>query len=628
MSSPSENTPVSSTDETQPAAVSEVLEWLGPVLEKTEPHMTIPWFIRNRAERTPKAPIIAYKTAMGANWRNISCMEFMEEVNTIARGLIGLGLESGDAIAIMSHTRYEWTLLDVAAWCAGLVVVPIYETSSVEQIGYILGDAQVKLVVAETMVLAQLVQAARDQGVPGLKILSLDNSALLKISNAAHGVPQAEVDARVAALTTDDLATIVYTSGTTGRPKGAELTHGNFTVLAHNGHSWMGEIANHKRSRLLLFLPLAHVYARFLEVFQLTGQGVLAHTPDTKNLLHDLESFRPSYLLAVPRVLEKIYNSAEQSAGSGMKLKTFRWAAATAIAYSKALDTEEGPSKTLSAQHRLADTLVYGKLKSLLGGHCKYVVSGGGPLGERLGHFYRGLGITVLEGYGLTETVGPLSVNTQRLSKIGTVGPPISTVGVRISDEGEILVKGPTVFRGYHNQPEANAEAFVDGWFRTGDIGSLDLDGYLRITGRSKELIVTAGGKNVSPASLEDPLRAHPLVSQVVVVGDKRPFIAALLTLDSEMLPGWLANHNLPPMTVSEAAQHPEVMHALHKAVERANQGVSRAESIRKITILETDFTEANGFLTPSMKVKRRAVLQAFAAEIDELYGGPVPADK
>ncbi|MCS4484161.1 AMP-dependent synthetase/ligase [Gleimia sp. 6138-11-ORH1] len=615
----------SAAEEDQPKTTTEVLEWHGPVLEKTEMHMTIPWMIRRRIQRSPKAPIIARKTQMGANWRNISGVEFLEEVNTVARGLIGMGLERGDAIAIMSHTRYEWTLLDVAAWSAGLVVVPIYETSSVDQVAHILQDAQVKLIVVETMILAQLVQAARTSSSGSLKVLSLDNSALLKITAAAQDVPLSEVEARIEAMTIADLATIVYTSGTTGLPKGVELSHGNFTVLAHNGHSWMGEVANHKRSRLLLFLPLAHVYARFLEVFQLTGQGILAHTPNIKNLLTDLESFRPSYLLGVPRVLEKIYNSAEQAASSGMKLKTFRWAVATAIAYSKALDTAEGPSKTLRAQHRLADILVYRKLKDLLGGNCKYVVSGGGPLGERLGHFYRGLGIIVLEGYGLTETVGPLSVNTPRVSKIGTVGPPISTVGVRISDEGEILVKGPTVFRGYHNMPAETDECFTQGWFKTGDIGYLDRDGYLRITGRAKELIVTAGGKNVAPAALEDPLRAHPLVSQVVVVGDQRPFIAALLTLDSEMLPGWLANHGLPPMTVSEAAQHSEVLQALHRAVERANESVSRAESIRKITILDTDFTEANGFLTPSMKVKRRAVHEAFATEIDKIYGGPIP---
>lgn len=621
-----ENTVPNSTSnaEAKPSAASEVLEWHGPVLEKTEMYMTIPWWIRQRAERTPKSPIIARKTQMGANWRNVSCADFLEEVNLIARGLIGLGLQPGESIAIMSHTRYEWTLLDVAGWFAGLVVVPIYETSSVEQISHILTDSNVKLVVAETMVLAQLVMSARDKAQPGIKIYSLDNAAILKINAAAKNIPQSEVDARVEQLSITDLATIVYTSGTTGKPKGVELTHGNFTILAQNGHSWMAEIAQHRRSRLLLFLPLAHVYARFLQVFQLTGGGVLAHTPDTKNLLRDLESFRPSYLLAVPRVLEKIYNSAEQTAASGVKLRTFRWAAKVAIAYSRALDTSEGPSKTLRAQHQMADALVYRKLKDLLGGHCKYVISGGGPLGERLGHFYRGLGVNVLEGYGLTETTAPLAVNTPSLSKIGTVGPPISTVGVRISDEGEIMVKGPSVFRGYHNNPTASAAAFENGWFKTGDLGFLDRDGYLRITGRAKELIVTAGGKNVSPAPLEDGLRAHPLISQVVVVGDQRPFIAALVTLDAEMLPGWLSNHGLPSLTVSEAATHPEVLQALNRAVERANESVSRAESIRKITVLDTDFTEANGFLTPSLKVKRQIVMKEFADVIDEIYGGPV----
>ena len=323
-------------------------------------------------------------------------------------------------------------------------------------------------------------------------------------------------------------------------------------------------------------------------------------------------------------MLEKIYNSADQSAGSGVALRTFRWAAKTAIQYSRAMDTEQGPSKALKTQHQLADALVYRKIKNLLGGNCEFIISGGGPLGTRLGHFYRGVGVTVLEGYGLTETIGPLAVNTPRLSKIGTVGPPISTVAVRISDEGEVLVKGPSVFPRYHNMPEETAEVFDDGWFHTGDIGSLDRDGYLQITGRQKEILVTAGGKNVVPTILEDRLRGHPLVSQVVVVGDKRPFVAALVTIDAEMLPGWLKNHNLPPMTVSEAIVHPDVLAALNRAVERANQAVSRAESIRKIKVLATDFTEANEMLTPSMKVKRAVVHRVFEDEINEIYGGPV----
>lgn len=611
--------------DTEPeASETEVLEWHGPVLERTDDYMSIPWYIRERVKRAPRQPIIARKAQMGSTWRNISGRDFLDEVNVLARGLISFGLEPGDTIAIMSHTRYEWTLLDVAGWSAGLTVVPIYETSSVDQIAHILEDAAIKLVITETMVMAQLVQAARDRVSEGLRIFSLDNSALMRIIEHGLDVPDDEVDRRVEELTIHDAATIVYTSGTTGPPKGVVLTHGNFVTLARNGHEWMPEIAKPRHSRLLLFLPLAHVYARFLQVFQLTGGGILGHTPNTRNLLADLESFRPTYLLAVPRVLEKIYNSADQSAGSGFSLKTFRWAAKTAIQYSRALDTEAGPSRGLKAQHQLADTLVYRKIKDLLGGNCKYVVSGGGPLGERLGHFYRGLGVTVLEGYGMTESVGPLSVNTPRLSKIGTVGPPISTVAVKISEDGEVLVKGPTIFKRYHNMPKETDAAWSDGWYHTGDIGSLDRDGYLQITGRAKELIVTAGGKNVVPTILEDRLRGHPLVSQVVVVGDQRPFIAALITIDSEMLPGWLRNHNLPAMTVSEAINHPEVKNALNRAVERANQAVSRAESIRKIKILTSDFTEANGLLTPSLKVKRPVVHRRFEDEINEIYGGPI----
>ncbi|MDT3767460.1 AMP-dependent synthetase/ligase [Gleimia hominis] len=603
----------------------DVVEWHGPILRTVEPEQTIAHLIRERVRANPQATVVAQKSQMGSTWRNVSGGEFIDEVDTVARGLLAMGLKRGDAIAIMSHTRYEWTLLDVAGWSLGLVVVPIYETSSVDQIAHILEDSRAKVVFTETMVMYQLVQAARSSGVEGLKIFSFDNSAMLRVTADAADVPQERVMQCLSELTIDDTATIIYTSGTTGKPKGVELKHSNFTSLCLNGHEWMPQIAKHSKSRLLLFLPLAHVYARFLEVFQLTGEGVLGHTPDTKNLLSDLESFRPSYLLAVPRVLEKIYNSAQQTAGTGLKHTTFSWAAKTAIEYSRALSTEEGPSRVLKTQHQLADALVYRKLRDLLGGNVDYVISGGGPLGERLGHFYRGMGVTVLEGYGLTETTAPLAVNTPDLSKIGTVGKPIATVNVRIAQNREILVKGPSVFSGYHNLPERTAESIdEDGWFHTGDFGSLDRDGYLRITGRLKELIVTAGGKNVAPNILEDRLRGHPLISQVVVVGDKRPFIGALVTLDAEMLPGWLKNHGLPPLTLSQAVNEPEVQSALNRAVERANQAVSRAESIRKIKILTTDFTQANGLLTPSLKVKRELVLRQFEDEINDLYGGPV----
>ena len=605
---------------------TQALEWHAPTLVRIDENTTIPHLLARRVQRSARRPLIARKLEMGDTWQNMTAAEFYEDVQATAAGLIGLGLEQGDALAIMSRTRYEWTLLDYSSWCAGLLPVPIYETSSGEQIEYIIQDANVRAVITETVTQRELAESAcRRLGRSDITLLSLDAEAMQTIRDAGVTIPRTMVAQRTQALTTDDLATIVYTSGTTGRPKGTEITHGNFTELALNAHAWMPEVAMGKDSRLLLFLPLAHVFARFLQVFQLSGEGILGHTPDTKNLLPDLATFRPSYLLVVPRVLEKIYNSADAKAGRGGKQKIFRWAANVAVQYSQALETPEGPSRRLKMQHAAASHLVYSKIIQLVGGNARFIISGGAPLSTRLAHFYTGLGLPVLEGYGLTETVGPLSVNTPRLSKIGTVGPPLPPLSVRISDEGEILIQGPSVFRGYHNNPEATAASFTeDGWFKTGDLGSLDRDGYVRITGRAKDIIVTAGGKNVAPASLEDPLRGHPLISQVVVVGDKRPFISALITLDAEMLQLWLKNHGLPPMSIGEAATNIEVLSALERAVDRANEHVSRAESIRKIRVLTTDFTEANGLLTPSLKVKRKAVLERYADVIDDIYGGPV----
>ncbi|WP_371152914.1 AMP-dependent synthetase/ligase [Buchananella felis] len=607
------------------AADGRVIQWTAPRLVEVTERTTIPSLLAARVERSADRPLLAVKDALGTNWRYLTAAQFSEEVECTAAGLIGLGLEAGARVAIMSRTRYEWTLLDYSCWAAGLVPVPIYETSSGEQIEYIVRDADVRAVVTETTTQLELARAAcQAAGLPQAHLFSLDTDAIDQIQAMGADVPPGAVAERTAALTTASLATIVYTSGTTGRPKGTVITHGNFTDLAVNSHAWMPEVAMGQDSRLLLFLPLAHVFARFLQVFQLSGEGILGHTPDTKNLLADLATFKPSYLLAVPRVLEKIYNSADAKTGGGLKQKLFRWSAKVAIAYSRALEKGPAPA-SLRLQRAIADRLVYAKIRALVGGNAGFIISGGAPLSTRLAHFYTGLGLPVLEGYGLTETVGPLSVNTPTLSKIGTVGPALPPLQVRISDDGEILIKGPSVFQGYHNAPEATAAAFTeDGWFRTGDLGSLDSDGYVRITGRAKEIIVTAGGKNVAPAALEDPLRGHPLISQVVVVGDQRPFVAALVTLDEEMLPGWLKNHALPAMPVTEAATHPEVLAALDRAVERANRHVSRAEAIRKIKVLTTDFTEANGLLTPSLKVKRAEVIARFAAQVDEIYGGPV----
>ena len=595
----------------------------------TEPDSswTVPWLLADRIDRDPQSTIIERKSPLGNSWVAVSARSFGEDVARIASGLMGLGLEQGQAVSIMAHTSYEWTLLDMAIARAGLVSVPIYETDSAEQIEWILADAQVRLVVTESVALAHVVRQAADafraahpQG-QEVRVLSLDRDALTTISEAGREVGRQDLDARSQAVSGDDVFSIIYTSGTTGRPKGVEITHLMAAGLAWNGVRWIPDLLFTEDTRLLLFLPLAHVYARCLQLLSLAGEGVLGHTPDVKTLLPDLQSFAPSYVLAVPRVLEKIYNAADAKAGSGARLKLFRWAAKVAISYSRALDTPTGPSPALRRAHAVADRLVFRKIRALMGPNARFIISGGGPLGQRLGHFYRGLGLVILEGYGLTETIGPVSVNTDWLNKIGTVGPPVCGNEIRIGEDDEIQVRGLGVFSTYHNNPKATAESFTaDGWFRTGDIGALDEDGYLRITGRKKELIVTAGGKNVAPAQLEDRLRGHPLISQVLVVGDEEPFIAALITLDKEMLPQWLRNHGLPVMDVVEASTHPQVLAALDRAVARTNRAVSRAESIRAFRVLTTDFTEANGLLTPSLKVKRGPVMEAHAEVIADIY--------
>ncbi len=555
-------------------------------------------------------------------WLPVTAREFDADVVSVAKGLVARGVQPGDRVGIMSRTRYEWTLLDWALWAAGAIVVPVYETSSAEQVMWIATDADVSLLIVESAHHAATVEEVRAD-LPGLRAVEvIDDGAVEALRAAGVGVDDAEIARRRGLARLDDIATIIYTSGTTGRPKGAQLTHGNFVVLTRNSVEGLGEVVGTPGARTLLFMPLAHVFARFVEVLCVPAGCVLAHTPDTKNLLPDLASFRPTFILSVPRVFEKVYNSTEQKAAAGGKLKVFQWAAATSIAYSRALDTPSGPGLGLKVQHTIAGKLVYSKLRTALGGQVEWAISGGAALGERLGHFYRGIGLKVLEGYGLTETTAPSTVNRPGATKIGTVGIPLPGSAVRIAPDGEIEVKGPQVFPGYHRNDAATAEAFNDGWFRTGDLGSLDEDGFLRITGRKKEIIVTAAGKNVAPAVLEDRLRGHPLISQVVVVGDARPFIGALVTIDPEGLPGWLLAHGRTEMTVAEAATDPEVLASIEKGVARANRAVSRAESIRKYRILSTDLTIANGYLTPKLSVRRAQVVKDFADDIDALYDG------
>jgi len=595
-------------------------EITSPSLVDADPAWSIPGLLAKRVARSPHGTVIERSSGLGGTWTPVTAAAFAAEVAAVAKGLVAHGIAPGDHVSIMSHTRYEWTVADFAIWAAGAISVPVYETSSSDQVRWILSDSDVRLVIVETAAHAAVVENARAE-LPNLgEVVVIDEGGIAAL--VAHGVdvPDAEIERRSAQLGADDVATIIYTSGTTGRPKGVVLTHGNFVALTLNGTLGLAEVCARPDSRTLLFMPLAHVFARYIEVLCIPSGAVLGHTPDTRNLLADLETFKPTFILAVPRVFEKVYNSAEQKAGAGATLRIFRWSAKVAITYSRALETAGGPGVVLKAQRAVADALVHRKLRAALGGKAKYAISGGAPLGERLGHFYRGIGLQVLEGYGLTESTSATSVNRPGSVKIGTVGPPFPGTSMRIEDDGEISIAGPHIFREYHNNPEATAASLVDGWFHTGDLGSFDDAGNLRITGRLKEIIVTAGGKNVAPAVLEDRLRGHPIVSQVVVVGDARPFIGALVTLDAELLPGWLSAHGLPPMEPAAAATNPVVLAALDRAVTRANEAVSRAESIRKIHVLPTDFSEANGYLTPSLKVKRAQVLKDFAAEVDALY--------
>ena len=565
---------------------------------------------------------VAFSRPSSGRWVDVTNAEFAADVRALAKGLMAAGIGLGERIAIMSKTRYEWTLTDFALWTAGAVPVPIYETSSASQVGWIISDAGCAAVILETPThAATLAQVRAD--LPDLRdVWSIDAGGLDELKAAGTTITDEELDARRGQINRADLATIIYTSGTTGRPKGCLLTHDNFMAMAENTAERMKLVVSAEGAATLLFLPLAHVFARFVQVVCVEAGVRMGHTADIKNLLADFGTFSPTFILSVPRVFEKIYNSSEQKAAADHKGKIFAAAASTAIAWSAAHDGGK-PGVLLSARHALFDKLVYIKLRTAMGGKVVYAVSGGAPLGTRLGHFYRGIGLTVLEGYGLTETTAPATINTPDLIKIGTVGPPLPGVSIRIADDGEVLIKGNNVFLAYRNNQAATNEAIVDSWFHTGDIGELDRDGFLKITGRKKELLVTAGGKNVAPAVLEDRLRAHPLVSQCIVVGDQRPFIGALITLDAEMLPPWATNNGLETLSMDEACTNTVVLAEIQRAVDDANKAVSKAESIRSFTVLPGDFTEANGYLTPSLKLKRNIVMTDYWAEVEALYSGP-----
>jgi long-chain acyl-CoA synthetase len=600
-----------------------VREFSVPPLVVVPPETNITDLVLRQAAKASNPALFSRLDASGS-WQDISATDFLADVRTLAKGLMASGVGAGDRVGIMSRTRYEWSLVDFAIWFAGAVSVPIYETSSPSQVAWNLGDSGAVAAFGEAAHHEDVIrQAVTAEGLTSLQhVWQLEGNGLDALREAGREVSDDDLEARRKTARLGDTATIIYTSGTTGRPKGCELTHGNFVELSDNALAIIGEIV-HENAKTIMFLPLAHVFARFISVLAMAAGTTVAHTPDIKNLLADLQSYEPTFILAVPRVFEKVYNSALTKAEDGGKGAIFHKAADTAIAYSKA--RQDGRiGLGLKLRHALFDKLVYGKLRAAMGGHVAHAVSGGGPLGERLGHFFQGIGLQVLEGYGLTETTAPISVNTPSLIKIGSVGKPLPGNAVQIAEDGEILAKGVCVMRGYYQRPDLTKETFDDGWFRTGDIGRLDEDGFVWITGRKKEIIVTAGGKNVIPALLEDQIRADALVSQVLVVGDNRPFIGALVTLDQEALPGWLQRHNLPADTsLDDAANNPVVKAAVQDLVTAANASVSQAEAIKSFRIVAADFTEASGHLTPSMKVKRAQVMKDFETVIEEMYAAP-----
>ncbi|WP_047470778.1 AMP-dependent synthetase/ligase [Streptomyces sp. M10] len=575
--------------------------------------------VRRNAERHPDVAVIARK--VDGAWEDLTATAFLAEVRAAAKGLMASGVQPGDRVGLLSRTRYEWTLMDFAIWSAGAVTVPVYETSSPEQIEWILGDSGAVACVVETPAHAASVESVRG-ALPALKhVWQLDAGGVAELERAGAGLSDEAVDERSALAGADDPATIVYTSGTTGRPKGCVLTHRSFFAECGNVVARLKPLFRTGECSVLLFLPVAHVFGRLVEVAALMAPIRLGLVPDIKHLTDELASFRPTMVLGVPRVFEKVYNSARAKAQADGKGKIFDKAADTAIAYSRALDTPQGPSLGLRLTHKLFAKLVYSKLHTVLGGRGEYAISGGAPLGERLGHFYRGIGFSVLEGYGLTESCAATAFNPWDRQKIGTVGQPLPGSVVRIADDGEVLLHGEHLFDRYWNNEAATREALADGWFHTGDIGTLDEDGYLAITGRKKEIIVTAGGKNVAPAVIEDRIRGHALVAECMVVGDGRPFVGALVTVDEEFLVRWAADHGKPEgSTAASLREDPELLAEIQRAVDDGNAAVSKAESVRKFRVLPSQFTEESGHITPSLKLKRGVVLKDFADEIEAIY--------
>ena len=573
----------------------------------------------DRVRETPKVALFAIEQPDGT-WLDMSAEDFHTQVVAVAKGLIASGIQPGQAVAIMSKTRYEWTLIDFAIWFAGAVSVPIYESSSPTQMQWIISDSDSVAVFLETAEHLERFESIKGSVPLARQVFRLDDNSIEQLIQRGREIDDETLEQRRTRAGLYDLATIIYTSGTTGVPKGCELLHRGFVELSKNAYLEMPEVLVTGRSTLL-FLPLAHVFARFIEVITVHVGIRVGHKADAKDVGPAMVSFKPDFLLAVPRVFEKVYNAAEQKAEAGGKGDIFRKAALVAVDYAREKEQKGSASLGLTVKHALFNVLVYKKIRAAMGGKLMYAISGGAPLGSRLGYFFAGIGLTVLEGYGLTETTAPAMIARPSQVKIGKIGRVLPGCGVKIADDGEILLRGNNIMRGYWRNPQATSDTFDGDWFKSGDIGELDDDGFLTITGRKKELLVTAGGKNVAPAGLEDPLRAHPIIGQVVVVGDKKPFVSALVSLDSEMLPVWLKNHGgNEKLTVAEAAKDPKVLAEIQTAVDRVNKSFSTAESIRKFVVIDAELTEASGHLTPSLKIKREAVARDFAKEIAELY--------
>lgn len=584
-----------------------------------------------RCAKDPFGVLYAHNTPNG--WLNVSAARFLADVTALAKGLIAGGLTQGDPVAVLSRSSFEWTLVDFAIWMAGGVTVPIYETSSASQIEWILADSGARRIFVEDAAKAALVHSVVEKsgllGEDPVAIIRMEHDGdapnLTSVSAVGIGVMDAELERQRSTAKLADIASIVYTSGTTGKPKGCEITHGNFVLVARNVIPFLPELLMQPGARTLMFLPLAHVLARAVQVVCLTAGITLGHSAGASGLMADLGSFKPTFLLAVPRIFEKVYAGASHKAAMSGKSALFSAASSTAVEYSTAVDLASrgegpGPGWLLRTKHRTFDKLLYPRVREVFGGDVGYTVSGASPLSPRDNHFFHGAGVPVLEGYGLTETTAPCTVNTPTMSRIGTVGIPLPGTTIRVADDGEVLVKGIGVFKGYHGNPEATEAAFVDGFFRTGDLGELDSDGFLTITGRKKDLLVTAGGKNVAPGPLEEKLREHPLVGQAVVVGDGRPFVAALISLDPEGLADWCSENKTGALSLEEAVRDDRVKAAVQSAVDEANKLVSAAESLRKFAFITAELSVESGHLTPSLKLKRAAVVGDFASVVEKLY--------